>query len=200
MRASARAMRLCRYGARGPLALERLSRREDGKLEYRLKKPSRGGATTLVLTPVQLLKRLCALVVKPRVHLTKYFGVFAPAAKARAEVVAQRPVPPLAAQSVELEKPTEQAAARQQPASEARPPYLNFADLLRRTLGIDLFTCPCGGRRSIVASHHLGGGGPQDARPSPAGHQHRAAAPRHRAAAAGPRAHLTASRVDSHRA
>ena len=32
--------KLCRYGARGPLALERLSRREDGKLEYRgLKKP-----------------------------------------------------------------------------------------------------------------------------------------------------------------
>jgi hypothetical protein len=31
--------RLCRYGARGPLALEGLCRREDGKLEYRLKKP-----------------------------------------------------------------------------------------------------------------------------------------------------------------
>jgi hypothetical protein len=57
--------RLCRSGARGPLALERLSRREDGKLEYRLKKPSHGGATTRVMTPVQLLKRLCALGVKP---------------------------------------------------------------------------------------------------------------------------------------
>lgn len=33
-----------------PLALERLSRREYGKLEYRLKKSSRDGATTLVLT------------------------------------------------------------------------------------------------------------------------------------------------------
>ena len=70
--------RLARYGARGPVTLERLSRREDGKLEYRLKKPSPGGATVLVLTAVQLLKRLCALVVKPRVHLTRFFGVFAP--------------------------------------------------------------------------------------------------------------------------
>jgi len=55
--------RSCRYGARGPLALERLSRREDGKLEYRLKKAPHGGATTLVMTAMQLLKRLGALVV-----------------------------------------------------------------------------------------------------------------------------------------
>ena len=39
--------RLCRYGARGPLSLERLTRREDGKLEYRLKKPAPNGAAVL---------------------------------------------------------------------------------------------------------------------------------------------------------
>ena len=83
--------RLVRYGARGPLALERLSRREDGKLEYRLRKPLPGGATILVLTPVQLLERLCSVMVKPRVHLTRFFGVFAPNSKARAQVVPQRP-------------------------------------------------------------------------------------------------------------
>ena len=31
------------------LCLERLTRREDGKLEYRLKKPASNGATSLVL-------------------------------------------------------------------------------------------------------------------------------------------------------
>ena len=82
--------RLARYGARGPLALERLSRSEDGKLEYRLRKPLPGGATTLVLTPVQLLQRLCAVMVQPRVHLTRFFGAFAPNSKARAQVVPQR--------------------------------------------------------------------------------------------------------------
>ena len=64
--------RLCRYGARGPLCLERLTRRSDGKLEYRLKKPTPHGATVLVLTGLQLLKRLCPLVVKPRLHLTRF--------------------------------------------------------------------------------------------------------------------------------
>lgn len=71
--------RLCRYGARGPLAQDRLSGRDDGKLEYLLSKPLPGGATTLVLTPVQLLKRLVAVMAKPRIHLTRFFGVFAPA-------------------------------------------------------------------------------------------------------------------------
>jgi hypothetical protein len=148
--------RLCRYGARGPVALDRLSFREDGKLEYRLKRPARGGATVLVLTPVQLLKRLCALMVKPKVHLTRYFGVFAPNAKARAQVVAQRPVRPTAPEAVQVEAASAQTSL---PLGDAvleearrRPPRLDFADLLRRTLGVDLFRCDsCGGRRSIIA-------------------------------------------------
>ena len=70
-----------------------MSRRDDGKLEYRLKRPSPRGATTLVMTPLQLLKRLCALRVKPRVHLTRYFGVFGPNARARAQVVPARTEP-----------------------------------------------------------------------------------------------------------
>ena len=138
---------LCRYGARGPLSLERLSLRPGGKLEYRLKKPSRGGATTLVLTAVQLLKRLSALVVKPRIHLTRFFGVFAPNSSSRAAVVPQRPAPaPLQPTPVGTpEEPTDTVAP-------PRPrPYLNWADLLRRTWGFDVFACPCGGRRRILA-------------------------------------------------
>lgn len=135
--------RLCRYGARGPLALERLTRREDGRLEYRLKKPSHGGATALVLTPVQLLKRLCALVVKPRLHLTRFFGVFAPHARARAQVVPSRtqpaPTPGQLPLDIGLRLPT-----------PARP-RLDWAQLLRRTWGFDVFDCPCGGRRRVLA-------------------------------------------------
>src|SRR5437016_2188721 len=70
--------RVCRYGARGPVAQERVVRREDGTVEYQLKKPLSDGRTCLVLTPVQWVKRLAALVVKPKVHLTRYFGLFAP--------------------------------------------------------------------------------------------------------------------------
>jgi hypothetical protein len=57
-------VRLCRYGSRGPLALERLSRREDEKHAYRTKR-----GVTLVLTAAQLVKRLLALVTSRRTAL-----------------------------------------------------------------------------------------------------------------------------------
>ena len=63
---------LCRYGARGPLALERLAWREDGRLSYRLKRPAPDGSTHLVLTPLELLRLLAALVPPPRANLVHY--------------------------------------------------------------------------------------------------------------------------------
>jgi hypothetical protein len=39
--------RLCNYGARGPLSLERLSALLDGRLTYRMKRPSPTGQTHL---------------------------------------------------------------------------------------------------------------------------------------------------------
>jgi hypothetical protein len=141
--------KLCRYGARGPLALERLSRRDDGKLEYRLKKPSHGGATTLVMTPVQLLKRLVAVMVKPKVHLTRFFGVFAPNSRARPKVVPPPPPPPPALPRTPVTAPD----ASPTPSSTAPPPRprLDWAGLLRRTWGFDVFACPCGARRRVIA-------------------------------------------------
>ena len=138
--------RTCRDGARGPgpICLERLTRREDGKLEYRLKKPAPNGAAVLVLTPLQLLKRLCPLVVKPRVHLTRFFGVFAPNSKWRRLVVPRRclaVVPP----------PTPGRPTTSQREHTQRPPRLDWAALLRRVFEEDVLACPCGGRRSVLA-------------------------------------------------
>jgi Putative transposase len=75
--------RLCRYGARGALALERLSRMEDGRLAYRMKRPLPDGTTHLFFTGLQLLRRLASLVPAPRTNLTRFHGVFAPGAKMR---------------------------------------------------------------------------------------------------------------------
>ena len=54
--------RLCRYGARGALALERLSRAEDGRIAYRMKCPLPDGTTHLLFTGLALLRRLASLV------------------------------------------------------------------------------------------------------------------------------------------
>ncbi|WP_437479089.1 transposase [Sorangium sp. So ce1014] len=49
--------RLCRYGARPPFSLERLSLLPDGRVAYRLRRPRRNGATHLVMT-ARLLRRV----------------------------------------------------------------------------------------------------------------------------------------------
>lgn len=54
--------RLCRYVARPPVATERLSRMEDGRLLYRLKHRWRDGTTHVVFEPQELVEKLAALV------------------------------------------------------------------------------------------------------------------------------------------
>ena len=48
--------------------------------------PYHDGTTDIVLEPVDFIARLAALVPPPRVHLTRYYGVFAANAALRAAI------------------------------------------------------------------------------------------------------------------
>ena len=78
--------RLCCYVSRPPVASERLALTASGHVRYTLKTPYRDGTTHIVLEPLDLMARLAALVPPPRMHLTRYHGVFAPHSKLRAAV------------------------------------------------------------------------------------------------------------------
>ena len=56
-----------------------------------MKRKAPGGAGLRVLSPLELIAKLAALIPPPRVHLTRFHGVFAPNAAARSRVV---PAPP----------------------------------------------------------------------------------------------------------
>lgn len=83
--------RLCRYGARPPLSLERLRRLSGGRVAYRVKYLSRGRAKHRVMTSIELLARLSALLPPPRYPLTRYHGVLAPRSAWRREIVPRAP-------------------------------------------------------------------------------------------------------------
>jgi hypothetical protein len=72
--------RLCRYIARPPIASERLSLSDDGRVVYRLRHPWRDGTSAVAFDPLTFIERLAALVPRPRTHLLTYHGVLAPAA------------------------------------------------------------------------------------------------------------------------
>lgn len=75
--------RLLRYCARPPLALERLSKLDDGRICYRLK----NSKNARVMSPMQFMARLAALVPPPRHPLVRLYGAWAPHSHWRSRVV-----------------------------------------------------------------------------------------------------------------
>ena len=101
---------LCRYITRPALANERVQTNAAGQVVLKLKTPWRDGTTHLVMSPLEFMQRLAALVPRPRLHLIRFgiritslrevsgpplrvHGVLAPHAKLRAMVVPQEPEP-----------------------------------------------------------------------------------------------------------
>jgi len=66
----ARLRGLCRYITRPALSDERVQLNAAGQVELKLKTPWRDGTTHLVMSPLEFMQRLAALVPRPRLHLT----------------------------------------------------------------------------------------------------------------------------------
>ncbi len=73
------------------LSDERVQLNAAGQLELQLKTPWRDGTTHLVMSPLEFMQRLAALVPRPRLRLIRVHGVLAPNAKLRPLVVPQPP-------------------------------------------------------------------------------------------------------------
>ena len=105
----------------------------------KLKTPWRNGATHIVLTPMEFIQRLAALVPRPRLHLIRFHGVLAPNAKLRSKVV---PVPAQATTAGEGDCDHAHSA----------PVRMTWARLLKRVFDIDVEHCKaCGGKLNIIA-------------------------------------------------
>jgi hypothetical protein len=83
--------RLCKYITRPPFAMDRFSELPDGRIAYQVRHPLAPGKTHRVMTPLELLARLAALVPPPRFPLLRYFGVFAAHSPWRRFVVPKPP-------------------------------------------------------------------------------------------------------------
>jgi hypothetical protein len=137
--------RLLRYCARPPFALDRLRELDPERLLYEGTKPGPGGSGPLLLTPLELLDRLAALVPPPRIHRHRYFGVLAPHSPLRAAVTA-----------LALAAATTPAAPRSNPPAaepaHRRTAHYAWALLLARIYEVFPLVCPtCGGAMRILA-------------------------------------------------
>ena len=151
--------RLCRYIARPAVSNERLSVNDRGQVVYRLKHPFHDGTTHVVLDPMEFMRhirvphpfraasgcanrqscrfgiaRLAALVPRPRAHLTRYPGVFAPNFKHRRRIIPN---------------PAHQTARK---PHASRPAPMSWRQRLKRVFHIDIEHCGvCGGTLRVIA-------------------------------------------------
>jgi hypothetical protein len=111
-----------------------------GQVELKLKTPWRDGTTHLVMSPLEFMQRLAALVPRPRLHLIRFHGVLAPSAKLRPLVVPQGP------EGQEQATDAAVAAECEVETVQAGPHRMGWARLLKRVFDIDMQHCPnCGG-------------------------------------------------------
>jgi len=96
--------RLIRYCGRPSFALSRLSILNDGRIAYRIRY-ARRGSTHRVMTPVDLLARLAALIPPPRHPLTRYYGVLSSHSKYRSLIVPRQPSPLFSCKAHSLNPP-----------------------------------------------------------------------------------------------
>ncbi|XXT92999.1 transposase [Sorangium sp. So ce764] len=124
--------RLVRYCSRPAFALDRIELLPDGRIAYLLKTPRRG-RTHRVMSPMEFMARLAALIPPPKIPLVRYHGVFAPRSSWRSLVT---PRPPARAAKSEpcaghapLPAAPAPAPASPAPASPCAPPALSARSL-----------------------------------------------------------------------
>jgi hypothetical protein len=84
---------LCRYITRPAIANERLKHNRAGDVVLQLKSAFKDGTTHVILSPLEFMQRLAALVPRPCLHLIRFHGVLAPNAKWRREIISTPPEP-----------------------------------------------------------------------------------------------------------
>ena len=143
---------LCRYILRPPVAQDALELTADGKVLLRLRRPWRDGTRAICFEPSECLEKLAAMIPRPRIHLLLYHGAFAPRGRCHSGTVVVEDAPyrvPTPASGSAGAAPGADAP----PAAYVRPPYVAWADLLRRVFALDILACPdCGGRLRLLAT------------------------------------------------
>ncbi len=135
--------RLVRYVCRPAIAAGRIEAVDDDNVRITLKTMWKDGTKSVIVPMDDLVIRMAAQVPLPRRANLKYGGVFAPNSKLRAAVVPAGDKP-----KCRRVKKDEQRDENDRETSTR----LTWAEAFKRAFRQDLLTCPCGGRRVVLAA------------------------------------------------
>ena len=133
---------LIEYIARGPVAEDRLEILENGMVKVTFKKPWNNGQTGILLTQLEFIEKISALIPPPRSHLVRWAGVFSPNYKCRKDIVLKPSI-----------KKAFQFGEDREDGDEGSLKNSSWAINLARTFKIDVSKCnSCGGELRVIAA------------------------------------------------
>ena len=120
------------------MCTERFSLNEEGQVQYLFKRPWKDGHTHVVLSPLEFIEKLSALVPLPYLHLTRYSGILAPNSRYRSRIIPGKTRAQIKQDKIENEVPVLQRGS--------------WAKLLARVFMIDVTRCAqCGGEVKAIS-------------------------------------------------
>ena len=136
-----------RYVLRPPIAQERVELQQDGLVRLSLKRAFADGTVAVDMDPLSLLCRLAPSAPPPRFSTVKYAGVLASASRPRWRGSASDRA--LRSRNSPRRRTTSQLPDA---SGAATGRSTTRAELLRRTLALDVLECPaCKSRMKLVA-------------------------------------------------
>jgi len=145
---------LLRYLGRGPVAHDKVSLDQHGNILYELKK-SYDGATHVLFSPLEFIEKLASIIPPPYRHQVNYYGCLSSHSNLRPLIVPAASIE----KGSEDKKPSpgvpleELQSGDLEEGAEKPSRYIPWAELLKRTFGIDLTVCPhCGGQVRVIAA------------------------------------------------
>ncbi len=140
-----------RYLGRGPVSHERISLSDDGNILYELKS-SYDGATHVMFSPMEFIEKLASMIPLPYKHQVNYYGCLSSHSNLRPEIVGSS-VAGSTGQDDSLQEGRNSDGVEIESEDGLAPRYIPWAELLKRTFGIDLTVCPCcGGNVRVIAA------------------------------------------------
>jgi hypothetical protein len=134
--------KLIKYIARGPFSNDRVEITPERKVQLKLKTAYSDGTSHILLTFGEFIEKLVALIPRPKIHLVRWSGVFAPNSPLRQSIIL---------------KPEIKKGFQFQNASEDLPVGVSknstWASLLKRTFKFDMTKClSCGGEVRFIGA------------------------------------------------
>ena len=131
--------------ARPAVSDGRLSILSNGHIRLQLKTPYHNGTTHLIFEPLDFISKLASLIPPPRIHLTRFHGLYAPNAKYRRLITPSKRGNGDPSTSLSADDTCQQ----EHPSIRKR---MNWTQRLKRVFKIDLETCGhCGGQVKVIA-------------------------------------------------